>query len=116
MSNRRAVILRVGATEPELVASFDTSLASLQRFVGGYVEYVRPHPLAFCKLLVDKLEPLEPAEGLHWRLVVNEEGKLRGLRHNELATYVYAYDRASPAWTGAGGGYVVGDAVLIEVD
>lgn len=121
---RRAVVLRVGAREPELLDSFDTSLANLQKLVGGYVEYVRPHPLAFAQLLADRIYPLEPELGLHWRLVVNEEGKLRGLKHNALATFVYAHTpdgwingtARTAGYVGHSAGIIVGDAVLIEVD
>jgi hypothetical protein len=58
----------------------DFSLEELQEYVGGWIEFV-PMPNGII-------------------LVVNEEGKLDGLPHNEKATQVFKYDE------------IVGDAVL----
>jgi hypothetical protein len=46
-------------------------LEELQTFVGGYIEFIYPPAVT------------------HAVMVVNEEGKLRGLPHNDLATRMW---------------------------
>lgn len=104
---RVAVILRVDQP-PEVVRDFRPTLEAMQAIVGGWIELVRPHPIA--------LRELEQELGIQLggyirggmvRLVVNEEGKLRGLPENERATELYP---------GRLQNVIVGDALVLEVD
>ena len=57
------------------------TLSEMQTLVDGYIE-----------VLGSSLEPTwarEPVDGI--RLVVSEEGKLRGAKHNDKATWLYRY-------------------------
>jgi uncharacterized protein DUF3846 len=67
------------------------SLAELQTFVGGYIEILNP-------------ESQQEAV-----MVINEEGKLKGLPPNPLATQIWN-SRALP------GDYIVGDVLLCHRD
>jgi hypothetical protein len=83
MKTQVAYVYRVGATEPERIVSVggDFSLLQLQKFVGGYIELVpgiRPY-VAYC----------------------NEEGRLKGLPVNALASRKYGQE-------------LVGDVVQIK--
>jgi hypothetical protein len=104
---RVAVILRVDQP-PEVVRDFRPTLDAMQAIVGGWIELVRPHPLALAELeqeLGVKLGGTVP-QGMV-RLVVNEEGQLKGLPLNERATELYPGRLRSA---------IVGDALVLEVD
>ena len=64
-------------------------LEDLQNFVGGYIETV---PTYFDNDVI---------------LLVNEEGKLKGLSYNEVASAIQHFTRAD---------LLCGDAVLVRVD
>jgi 8-oxo-dGTP pyrophosphatase MutT (NUDIX family) len=107
MRPRAAVILRVNQP-PEVVRDFVPTLEAMQAIVGGWIELVRPHPIALRELeeeLGVKLGGTVP-QGMV-RLVVNEEGVLRGLPENEYATDLYP-GRLQRA--------IVGDALVLELD
>ena len=59
----------------------DFSLEELQEIVGGYIQVVRI--------------PID-AEGTEWIMVLNEEGKLKGLPFNEEATKLYQHGEVDP--------------------
>jgi hypothetical protein len=104
---RIAVILRVGEP-PEVVRDFRPTLDALQTVVGGWIELVRPHPLALRELELElgvELGGTIP-QGMV-RLVVDEEGTLKGKPLNERATELYP-GRLLHA--------IVGDAIVIELD
>ena len=63
------------------------ALPELQRAVGGFIEHVR----------------MAPGNG-HAIMLINEEGKLRGLPYNALASALIDPDLSE---------YVVGDALII---
>lgn len=107
MRPRVAVILRVNQP-PEVVRDFRPTLEAMQTIVGGWIELVRPHPLALRDLeqeLGVKLGGTVP-QGMV-RLVVNEEGQLKGLSENERATELYPGRLHS---------VIVGDALVLELD
>lgn len=59
----------------------DFSLEELQEIVGGYIQVVR-------------LEP--DAQGNAWIMVLNEEGKLKGLPFNAEASKLYQHGAVDP--------------------
>jgi len=75
-------------TDDRMVPLEDVSLPSLQAAVEGYIETV---PLGDGRILI-----------------VNEEGKLYGLPHNNIATTFLTMSGVHP------GDYIVGNAVLCE--
>lgn len=64
----------------------DFKLEELNEFVGGYIEVIHP--------------PLRPKE----IMVINEEGKLKGLAYNPVATLIWQHDD------------IVGNALLCHTD
>jgi hypothetical protein len=82
------------------------TLEEMQKFVGGYIEIVPAQRLqggiyGVAKGMSEKTEVFEvPAKAM---MVLNEEGKLKGLPRNEVATQIYKLGFHDP---------IVGDVLI----
>lgn len=80
-----------------LVETEDVRLRDLQELVDGYIESVSLSPQFLT--LTDEKQP-------RLIMLVNEEGKMRGLAYNAIATQIF----------GGEGDCIVGDAVIAGTD
>lgn len=100
---RPALILPVGKT-PYIDPSFPIDdLKALQAAVGGYIQAVHLDDAALAALFAH-YSALNVDDAAYMCLVVNEEGKLKGLPVNRDATAWYAC-----------GDIIVGDALIVPM-
>jgi hypothetical protein len=87
----QALIIPADAGTPITTATIESSLKTLQGFVGGYIEAV--------------------GRGLDWTAFANEEGKLDGQPYNQRATHALAFIAGHNP-----NDPLVGDVILVGTD